>query len=124
MSSSDLFTKRVPSEASETADQFANHNLYQQALASAAAQTWNDTVPFDGNRKVPSSADEGSDDNGQSCTTASRAGSFQELDQISQEDFISSCKAWEKWYNIKQRDSQSVLAHRIPSEGVGFAAAA
>lgn len=25
------------------------------------------------------------------------------------EDFLSSCKAWEKWLNVKQRDDQSVL---------------
>lgn len=106
MSSSDFFTKREPSEAPQTADQFANHTVYQQVLTSAPTQFWYDS---DGNRKPSSSADEGPVANGQSCTTPNRGGSCKELEQISQEDFITSCKAWEKWYNVKQRDGQSVL---------------
>lgn len=55
-----------------------------QTLTSSPTQTAHETIPFDG-----------------------KAG--KELENISQEDFVSSCKAWEKWYNLKQRDSQSVL---------------
>lgn len=31
------------------------------------------------------------------------------MESIGQEDFVSNCKAWEKWYNAKQRDCQTVL---------------
>lgn len=55
-----------------------------QALTSSPTQTAHETIPFDGH-----------------------AG--KELENISQAHFVSSCKAWEKWYNLKQRDGQSVL---------------
>lgn len=119
MSSSDLFTKREPPEVSDTAHQIANHSLRHQtdldlanqvqALTSSPTQPWYDTVPFDGNGRLCFSVDEGPDANVQSCPTTNRGDGSKELEHTSQEDFVSSCKAWEKWYKVKQRDGQTVL---------------
>ncbi|MCJ1260743.1 hypothetical protein MMC22_000605 [Lobaria immixta] len=119
MSFSDLFTKREPPEVSDTHDQIANHSLRHhtdldlvnqvQALTSSSAQPWYDTVPVDGDGKLCSSVDQGPDANGQSCPTTNQGDGSKKLEHTSQEDFVSSCKAWEKWYNVKQRDGQTVL---------------
>lgn len=115
-SDSDFITKREPLEGSETADHFAHHRVYDtnltnqvHALTSAPMQPLYETVPFDGNRNISTSADECPDANGQSCTSPDRGDSSKEVEQASQEYFLSNCKAWEKWYNVKQRDGQSVL---------------
>lgn len=60
-------------------------------------------VPFNSG----ASADQVHGANGQSCKTTNPGDNSTE--SIGQEDFVSNCKAWEKWYNLKQRDCQTVL---------------
>lgn len=101
--SSSIPIKREPPEFPKTADQI----LHALTLSPARPGCEPVSVPFDGNRRSTFAIDE--DANGQTRKTPNRGDGSNELENISQDNFVSSCKAWEKWYSLKQREGQTVL---------------